>query len=543
MSVYRAIVEANEQHQDDAALIFMGKRISYKQLICQANRVADIMTSLNIRKGEMILLGANSPQAVSILLACSKIGVGVMILTDRTTSELFIHAVSDIDIPLIFCTNDVYLRFSENNAADELSHIVILPYDKPIGEDCSDKEYSESSSNICTWDVFLNFKITECAEEVWGGYFPLTISASTGSTGAPKGIVMENRSYIALEKIVRRAGFDWNRGDVLSATLSTGVVSGTSLLLLVPLMMGLTVLQHPRYPGKYPFATFLKDSALYRANILFSPPSLWLAMIASFSGELDLSDVKCAYTIGEAVSEVEYNTITGFLKEKRAKDRLRNMYGMSETNSMVTFAPYNLKNPVCAGVAVPYNTVSIFDHDTLKEKQYGETGEIFIYTPTAMREYIYDPKETKNFFIRDEEGRKWVRTGDLGVMNHNGELTVLGRISQRFVAPDGKCVYPYIVENVLKKEPEVSCIKMVNMMYNGKNVYSVHIIPNQPITDKDALAEKLFAILSDCKDIPVLPKLIKIRDSFPKNQGGKVDMLKLSQEKDDFIDCSNYAVK
>lgn len=536
ISVYRAVVDASKGHEDDIAIIFMNTSITYKALIDQADKVSDILTSFNIRKGDMVLLGANSPQAVSILLACSKIGVGAMILTERTTPEQFANTISNIDIPFMFCTSNIYASFSENNAVDELAHIVILPFDKSIGKDTSDKEYSEQISNVCTWDSFLNYKIIEKAEEIKGGYFPLTISASTGSTGAPKGIVIENRCFIALEKIIRKAGFDWKRGDIISSTLSTGVVTGTSLLLLVPLMMGLTIVQHPRYANKNPFISFLDDSSFHKATILFSPPSLWMAMIASHKDNVDLSNVRHAYTIGEPVSDSEYKIINDFLKNNKVKDRLRNMYGMSEVNSIATYSPENLSDFTLAGVALPYSDIAIFDHDSLQELPFGDPGEVFICIPTVMREYLYNPKATKEFFVKDEYGKKWVRTGDLGTMNRNGELTILGRISNRFKTPDGNYIYPYMIEKILLKLKEISRVKMTNIEYEGKMVYALHVIPSDLSLDKKELAEKVFNVISERKEINYLPRLIKIRDSFPKNQGGKVDMNQLSQEEDGFFE-------
>ena len=536
VSVYRTIVDENRNHPEDIAIIFRGHRITYRELLAQADLVSNILTSMNIRKGDIILLGANSPQAVSILLACSKIGAGVMILTTRTGPEQFAQTVADMDIPMMFCTGDVYTYFAESEAVDELAHVVILPFDLPIGGDSLADELHEGSSNVISWATFLNHKITETAEEVQGGYFPLTISASTGTTGAPKGIVMENRSFIALKKILERAGFCWNRGDILSATLSTGVATGTSLLLLVPLMMGLTVLQSPRYPNVNPFASYLDDAAFYKANILCAPPSLWISMINAHPEEVDLSCVKQAYTVGEPVSATEYDIINGFLQSNHASDRLRNMYGMSEINSIATYAADTVRSPLSAGVAVPYCTVVVCDHDTLHELPFGEAGEVFIHTPTAMKEYLYDPKETKELFVRDEFGEKWVRTGDLGILNRSGELTILGRIRQRFTAPDGSYIYPYMIETVLLKMPEVSRMKMVNIMQDGSPAYAIHVIPKDLSEDAQRLAEKIYDSLSKCRSLTYLPRFIKIRGSFPKNQGGKVDMQQLAGETDGFIE-------
>ena len=55
ISVYRAVVDGNRHNMEDTALIFMGRRITYRELIVQADRVSDILTSMNIRKGDIMV--------------------------------------------------------------------------------------------------------------------------------------------------------------------------------------------------------------------------------------------------------------------------------------------------------------------------------------------------------------------------------------------------------------------------------------------------------------------------------------------------------
>ena len=92
-TVYRRMQELNAGRMDETALICYDKKMSYRTLIEQADRIADLLTTLGVRKDDLIMLaGEGCAQTVSILLACSKIGVGIMMLQPKTPEALKIGA-------------------------------------------------------------------------------------------------------------------------------------------------------------------------------------------------------------------------------------------------------------------------------------------------------------------------------------------------------------------------------------------------------------------------------------------------------------------
>ena len=81
-------------------------------------------------------------------------------------------------------------------------------------------------------------------------------------------------------------------------------------------------------------------------------------------------------------------------------------------------------------------------------------------------------------------------------------------------------------------------MKMVNIVQDGNPAYAIHVIPKDLSEDARCLAKKIYDALTKSGSLTHLPYFIKIRDSFPKNQGGKVDMQKLAGEMDGFP-CAN----
>ena len=532
-TVYRRMLEMNKDRLDEVALICADKKMSYRTILAQADKIADVLTSLGIRKDDLIMLaGEGCAQTVSILLACSKIGVGIMMLRDKTPEESFNLAVSTIDIPLMFCEVGEYVKYAAMAGTAELSKVVILPAGQAIGEDESAPGSApRGSSNVIPWKEFLATPVTEAAEEVSGGNFPLTVCSTTGSTGIPKGIVMPNSSFIAMEMKIRMNDMSWNVGDVLLSIVPPYIVSGVSLVLLVPMLLGMTVLLEP---DRADMPLFLGEIGRYKVNHLLSTKSPWIIMAEVFHDGWDLSSVKGAYTVGEPISEAEYDKINSFLKDRGATGRLQNYYGLSESNSILTCATENSTSS--AGRALIGDTIAIFDTETQKEKKLGEIGELYFRSPSVMKEYLYNPKATREFFIRDNQGNRWARTGDLASIDENGEITVYGRMKEKFTDENGAVVFPYMIERIIGGEENIYRLKMIGTERGGKPAIAIHIVPKTPPEDPKAYADKLYAMLRNDGSLPVLPKRIKLRPEFPMNDGGKVDMLLMAAEDDGFFE-------
>ena len=534
VTVYRRMLDNNADRLDETALIYADKAMSYRTILRQADHVADVLTSLGIRKNDMILLaGEGCAQTVSIMLACSKIGVGIMMLRDKTPEESFNMTVSTIDLPLMFCEAGEYVKYAAMDGTAELSRVVILPGGVAIGEEeTTSGGISKSSSNVILWKDFLHIPVTEEGEEVLGGNYPLTICSTTGSTGIPKGIVMPNSSFIALERKIQMNDMSWNVGDRLIDLVPPYIASGTSLVLLVPLLLGMTVILEP---NRLDMALSLGEVSKYRVDHLLLTKSPWIIMAEVFRDPIwDLSSVKGAYTVGEPISETEYEKINAYLQDHGATGRLLNYYGLSESNSILTCATQDSTSSV--GRALIGDTIAIFDTENQQEKKLGEIGELYFRTPSMMKEYLYNPKATREFFIRDNEGNRWARTGDLASINEKGEITVYGRMKEKFVDESGAVLFPYMIERIIGDEENIYRLKMIATKRDGKPCVALHIVPKSQPDDPQAYADKLYAMLLSDGSLSVLPKRIKLRPEFPMNDGGKVDMISMAAEDEGFFE-------
>jgi long-chain acyl-CoA synthetase len=134
-------------------------------------------------------------------------------------------------------------------------------------------------------------------------------------------------------------------------------------------------------------------------------------------------------------------------------------YGTTENSPVYGF------NEVAAGlgsVGQPISTilVKIANQDG-QNLQPGEKGEILLGGPCIMKGYYKNPKATRAVITIDENGIRWLHTGDLGYLDENGNLYITGRKKYVIVLPGGKNVNPESVESALSQAGYVSEILVV----------------------------------------------------------------------------------
>ncbi len=107
------------------------------------------------------------------------------------------------------------------------------------------------------------------------------------------------------------------------------------------------------------------------------------------------------------------------------------------------------------------------DCETKRECRYKEVGEILLSSPSLMVRYKDNEKETEtaNLITMDSDGTKWIHTGDLGYVDEQGFLFLMGRMKRvMFVGPEGMAykVFPGKIEEVIATVPEVSEVCVIS---------------------------------------------------------------------------------
>ena len=186
------------------------------------------------------------------------------------------------------------------------------------------------------------------------------------------------------------------------------------------------------------------------------------------------------------------------------------------------------------GIPLINNSISIFDADTMDEKLFEEEGEVCIKTNTMMSGYFNNEIENNNVIKIHEDGSTWVHTGDIGKMNSNGNLFVIGRM-KRMIVSNGSKIFPISIESVICKNPYVeSCVVVGAEHKTLRHVPVAHIVLNDNNIDKEKLIDELnFEIKKELPDY-YLPFIYVFRRNMPLTSIDKIDYKMLEQEKYSF---------
>ncbi len=168
--------------------------------------------------------------------------------------------------------------------------------------------------------------------------------------------------------------------------------------------------------------------------------------------------------------------------------------------------------------------VSAFDIDTDEELKYGEHGELRVCSPARMKGYYKNLEATAEFFKTDEQGRVWGCTGDIGYVDEDGEVFVLGRAADHFRRDNGEIIYLFDIEEKIFEMPEINQCKVVNTKIEEKECLVAHIVLREETNDIDGFATLLYEHLKENLPNHMIPTHYKIRKSMPVHSNGKRDV-------------------
>lgn len=166
-----------------------------------------------------------------------------------------------------------------------------------------------------------------------------------------------------------------------------------------------------------------------------------------------------------------------------------------------------------------------------------------VSSPARMKEYYQNPTATNAFFQRDKTGRVWGCTGDIGYVDRDGDVFILGRASDCYYTPDKVLIYLFDAEYVILRDLAVAQCKVIDIDVNGRSVPVAHIILKNESAEK--VDDMIHRIDDSCRRALkgyAVPQAYKLRDVFPVHSNGKRDNELLQTERDGFINADGEAV-
>lgn len=549
MSAYDYMVVNNNSNLDKNALNFYGIKITYEELLKNIDKITRSLISLGVKKGNIVTLAmANTPEMVYLFYALNRIGAISNVIDPRYSADEMKREINKVNskyfITLVDCY-DTSRRIIEETNVEKTVYLTALesmPLPIKVVNKLKNK-IKRIDNNSISWNDFIKNgkKIDKDINNIYENDMPVTIVHTGGTTGEPKGVVLTNENFVAMANMHMHGGLDYEKDDkflnILPPFIAYCLCNGINM----PLTLGLEVTIIPQWD--VPDFPMILDK--YKPNHVLAGPILW--DYVTKSDIRDLSYLKTPVSGGDALNEELEKRINDFFKKKNCKSKVAQGYGMTEVSSAAVFSKQEANKIGSVGIPFIKNNVSIFDPETLLEKDIGEEGEIWISSPTIMKEYYNNNIATEELKITTIDGNNWIRTGDIGKIDLDGNLYIVGRM-KRMIVRSGNKIFPANTENIVLKLNEIDNCAIVGIDDDiERKVPVIHIVLKKEIVEsKEEIVEKIKKIISDNLPEFNIPVKFVFRESMPLTSINKIDFKKLEQEElsdDIIIDSERKRIK
>ena len=348
-----------------------------------------------------------------------------------------------------------------------------------------------------------------------GGLDDLAVIVYTsGTTGRSKGAQLTHGNLLANAEVLHGAWAWEERTDVLIHALPIFHVHGLFVALHGALRAGARMLWFHRFD---PLAVIAR---LPEATVFMGVPTLYVRLLAQARLTRDVCGPMRLFVSGSAPLLAD----TFEQWRERTGHTLLERYGMSET-IMIASNPYRPESGRHAGTvghALPGVHLRVRAEEG-RDAAAGEIGGVQVRGPSVFAGYWRMPEKTAEEFTADG----WFRTGDVGTLDGDGVLTLVGR-SKDLIISGGFNVYPAEIEGRINELPGVAESAVVGAPHPdfGEAVVAYVVARDGAAPRPDDIQRALKATIAGFK----VPKAVRVVEALPRNAMGKVEKRRLREE-------------
>ena len=503
------------------AIIVADQRMDYGTLNSYANRVANALKELGIRKGDKVALSCpNLPFFPIVYYGILKAGAAVVPLSILFKSREIKYHLEDSDAKAIFVfegTDELPMGQMAKKAFDEVDsceNLIVM---------CKDLAAPSPIDGHKTLAQVLSDKYDDFETVPTKPEDTAAILYTSGTTGQPKGAELTHLN-IYLNAVttynIHLPVLDFTDGEQKSCliTLPLFHTTGQTVQMNTNMYGGNKVVLLPRFE---PMAT-LKAMEDEKVNFWVGVPTMYWALLKHVEeNNIDVSNIaKHLKVCSSGGAPMPVEVMKNF--ERVFKVRVMEGYGLSETSPLSTFNHFaKPSKPGLVGQSIFSVDVMCVDEDD-NEVPRGTRGEVVMRGPNVMKGYYKRPDATAVAFRNG-----WFHSGDIGIMDEDGYLQIVDR-TKDMILRGGYNIYPRELEEVIMTHPAVSLVAVIGVPDDkmGEEV-KAYVVLNQGAE----LSEEGF--ISWCKEqfaANKYPRSVEFRDELPIGGTGKILKRALKEE-------------
>lgn len=517
-----AIIWEPDSPEDDAL------HITYKDLHRNTCRMANILETLGVRKGDRVVIYLPMiPEAAYAMLACARIGAIHSIVFAGFSSDALGARINGCDAKVVI-TADEAPRGGRKTALKSNTDAALLHCDDRVK--CLVVKRTGGQTTWTDRDYDYNEMALEardtCAPVPMNAEDPLFILYTSGSTGQPKGVVHSSGGYLAYAAMTHEIVFDYHDGDVFWCTADVGWVTGHSYIVYGPLANGATTIMFEGVPTYPDAGRFWAVCEKHKVNQFYTAPTAIRALMASGDGPVekyDLSDLKVLGTVGEPINPEAwnwYNTVVG-----KGNCPIVDTWWQTETGGHL-LTPLPGATELKPGSAQqPFFGIQpkVLEPTTGEEITTTEAEGVLVLAdswPGQMRTVWGDHARFEKTYFSDYKG--YYFTGDGCKRDADGDYWITGRVDD-VINVSGHRMGTAEVESALVAHAKVAEAAVVGYPHDikGQGIYAYVTLMNGEAPSPELRKELEVWVRTEIGPI-AKPDLIQWAPGLPKTRSGKI---------------------
>jgi len=514
-----------ERYPGHAAIVYYDTPLTYARIWREVESLAGYLErTAGVKPGDRVILDMqNSPQWAIAYYAILRANAVVVPLNPMSLTEDLVLYAEDSGAKVAFVGQELLDRMRPL-AGKQLERIIVAAYaDYLEGE----TELALPPAVAAPAAPVAGEGLVAWRDALGGGQTPGPVTTgdqdmallpyTSGTTGRPKGCVHTHRSIQTTAFSVPLWGGGMSPGGRVLSVLPFFHVTGMTVDMNASFVSGATLVMMTRWEA----ATALKLIERYECDALTAISTMVVDLLAN--SEFRAERIASLRHLGGGGAALPA-AVGEQLIERCGLNYLEG-YGLTETISMTHSNPAERPKLQCLGIPTFGVDSRVIDPDSGRELGPNETGEIVIFGAQVMREYWQQPEATAEAFI-ELDGKRFLRTGDLGFMDDDGYFFLVDRL-KRMINAAGFKVWPAEVETKLFAHPAIkeACVIGSTDARKGEIVKALVVLRD----GASATPEEIIAWARGKMAAYKVPVAIEFVDSLPRSGSGKVQWRELQE--------------
>ncbi|MAL99700.1 MAG: acetate--CoA ligase [Alteromonadaceae bacterium] len=524
-----------EKRGDQTAIIFEGddpdvaRNVTYRELYEETCQFANVLKDIGVRKGDVVTLYMPMIVETAVaMLACARIGAIHSVVFGGFSPEALAARIENGQSRFLI-TADEGVRGGrkiplKKNVEQALKTRAAANVEKVVVVKCTGADIEWDENRDVDYRSLVSKAAKTCTPEEMNAEDPLFMLYTSGSTGAPKGVLHTTGGYLVYVGLTHEVVFDYQDGDVYWCTADFGWITGHSYILYGPLVNGAVTVLFEGVPS-YPDASRLGQIVdKHKINVVYTAPTAIRALMAegeSFIKKTSRRSLHLLGSVGEPINPEAWEWYYKVVGDERCP--IVDTWWQTETGGIL-ISPLPGATALKPGSATrPFFGIrpALVDNDGHQLEGTAEGNLVILDSwPGQMRTIFGDHERFIQTYFSTYPGTYF--TGDGARRDEDGYYWITGRVDD-VLNVSGHRLGTAEVESALVAHPKVAEAAVVGYPHDikGQGIYVYVTLMHGQEPSEELRKELVQWVRKEIGPI-ASPDIIQWAPGLPKTRSGKI---------------------